>query len=297
MKKILAAATFITAILTGCLKDTTINTNGLKSTSTNIEIIPYSSSPFTGAGLENFSNSAILASGTAPLTLFFVVNVAGTNGSALSKDVTLTLGYDDAARVAYNATSTDQYVAMPDSDYSFPVKTGTIKAGSYLDTFYVTFYPAKIDPTKNYMAAITLMDAQGNSISGNFKTVYFHTIGNPLAGTYVWDFTRYSSPTITTPDGNSFTGHSTILSPASPTLLEVKSGYYTGPRYEISFTNTGGVLGNLSVTLNADDISGWPAAGVTLVSGPFVDKADFVNKAFIFHYTTATRYVIDSYHK
>jgi hypothetical protein len=253
MKKILAAATFIIAIFTGCLKDNTINANkgaNLNNTTTNVEIIPYSSAPFSGAGLENFGNSAISLAGTAPLTLFFVVNIAGTNGVPLSKDLTVTVGYDDAARIAYNTANptSAQYVAMPDSDYSLPIKTGTIKAGSYLDTFYVTFYPAKIDNSKNYMAAITLMDAQGQSISGNFKTVYFHVIGNPLAGPYTTTGKRYN-----------YTGSVTWTGPPAP----YPAGYTDGTTTAYNGTVIASPLDALNVTLTIGNV---PDPGVSTLA-------------------------------
>ena len=67
-----------------------------------------------------------------------------------------------------------QYEALPDSTYAFPVKSATIAAGDRLDTLRVLFYPSKIDTTKNYMLPVSIQDAQGETISGNFGAIYFH---------------------------------------------------------------------------------------------------------------------------
>jgi hypothetical protein len=62
--------------------------------------------------------------------------------------------------------------------YSFPVKSVTIDAGERLDTLRVIFYPSKIDATKNYMLPVSIQDAQGENISGNFGAIYFHFDAN-----------------------------------------------------------------------------------------------------------------------
>ena len=53
--------------------------------------------------------------------------------------------------------------------------SGSIAAGKRLDTLHVIFYPSKIDVTKNYMLPVSIKDAQGETISGNFGAIYFHT--------------------------------------------------------------------------------------------------------------------------
>jgi hypothetical protein len=304
MKKILATATLITAIFTGCLKDDTINVVGLNNTGTLVEIIPYNDATigYSGGGLENFTKSAVITSGqTAPITLFFVVNIAATGGTPLNKDLTVTVAYDDAARTAYNSQGGDQYLQMPDSCYSLPIKTGTIKAGKYLDTFYVTFYPTKIDPSKNYMAAISLKDAQGQTISGNFSTVYFHTIGNPIAGPVTREWIRYNTATQTgTPAFDQIA--STLFSPVSPTTIRVSSG--TGVAYLLSFTNTGGVLSNFNVAFPTDANDNGSAAynGITITSGPTIIKADPINGKYEFNFvylnsSNAARNITDKFNK
>jgi hypothetical protein len=174
----------------------------------------------------------------------------------------------------------------------------TIPAGQQYAHTTVSVYKAALDPTVSYMLPISITDASGKALSSNLNTIYYHVIGNPLAGTYTWNFTRWSSPDSTgTPDGNSFTGKTTQFVPDNSTQIEVKSGYFIGPRYVLSFTNNNGVLSNFKVKLNADDVASMTAQGVTVTYGPVILTADPVKKRFRFYYTTLTRAVIDEYYK
>ena len=295
MKKILSAIIMLSFFLTGCLKDTTINSDGgLPSTPTTIQ--------FTYSGLEYLGQASVLTAGvTDPITNNMIVNVAGR--SALSKDLAITVGVDDAKRVTYNATSGTKYDAMPDSCYSLPVKTGIVKAGHYLDTLAVIFYPDKIDPSKNYMLPITLKDAEGQIIASNFSTYWYHTIGNPLAGNYNYDYSRWNTIDGTGPlHGSSFTGQVTTFLPVNPTLIQVKTSYFTKPRYQLSFTNTAGVLSNFSLQFNPDDLQTlFTANGITVLDGPHILLADPVTGHFKFQYIvfngSANRYLIDDFYK
>ncbi len=275
MKKILTAIILLSAALTSCLKDDTINSVGLKNNGTFIEI-PYS-------GLENFSQSAVLTAGvTDPIILPIVLNVANTNGKLFTNDVTVTLAYDDAARTTYNAqpASPVKYDALPDSTYSFKTKTGIIKAGQALDTVYITFYPDKIDPSKNYMAAISIKDAQGQGISGNFSTVYFHTIGNPIAGNYNQEWIRYNNSAGTGSPAFDLDVSPALFAPIDPTTISVESG--TGTKYVVTFTNTAGVLSDFQVSFDPASVV---TAGITITSGPKIILADPIAKKYTFNFT------------
>ena len=167
MKKILIPLLASVALFLGsCLKDkpaVDFSTVGVI-----IEILPVN-----GGGLENFDAAELsfdeaAQKDSAPI----VLNIASPK--PLNKTLTITMAIDDALRTAYNAGSTDQYEALPDSTYSFPVTTGSIAAGQRLDTLQVVFYPSKIDMTRNYMLPVSIKDAQGENISGNFGSIYFH---------------------------------------------------------------------------------------------------------------------------
>lgn len=292
MKNILVILLFAFVLFSGCLKDTTINSDsGLKSV-TAIAELPYH-------GLENFGNDAVITAGqTAPIVIPVITNIASL---PVTKTITTTLAIDDAARTAYNAANTIQFNALPDSCYSFATKTATIKPGYNLDTLYLTVDPNKVDPSQNYMLAITLKDASGIPISGNFATAYFHMIGNPLAGNYTWNFTRWNNQGGTgTPSGLSFTGQTQTLLPVDPLTVSAITGYYTQPRYVLSFQNNGGTLSNFAVSFNASDINNlFTPNGISVTDGPYIDIADPVAKHFKFHYVVFTgasyRYLIDEY--
>jgi hypothetical protein len=257
-------------------------------------------------GFANFGSQALTFPGTDNSdTVFFYVNFAATK--VAPKDVMIKLGYDANALTNYNSANPGQqpYAKFPDSIYSFTTQQVTIKAGqSYSVAIPFVIYPSKIDPTKNYMLPISITDASGTKISGNFGTIYYHLIGNPIAGAYSWDWTRWNNSTGTgSPTSSSFTGHSTIFAPDDPTTVEVPSGYFSQPRYVITFDNNGGVLSNFRVSLNAADVAQYfPSNGLTISSGPNIIKADPINHVYIFQYSVSTssgssRYLIDKFYK
>lgn len=257
-------------------------------------------------GNANFGASALTFPGTDAMdTAWFRINFASTNVS--SKDVVVTVGYDAAALAAINAglNASSQYAKFPDSTYSFTVTKVTVKKGfNYSDPVPFIVFPSKLDPTQSYMFPISITDGGGTTISGNFGTIYYHVIGNPIAGNYSWDFTRWNNNTGTgTPSGLSFTGHSAVFSPDNPTTIEVPSGYFIQPRYVLSFTNNAGALSNFQVSLNPDDVKSMaaPPNNVTVTEGPVILTADPVNHVYKFHFSvtngTANRYLIDKYYR
>lgn len=277
-------------LLQSCLKDKNALTDFSEQKTQPIVEIPE-------GGMGNFGASALNLT-SDPDTIIFHVNLASTD--FLNQDLKVTIGYDAAALASYNALGGIQYQKFPDSIYKLPTTQITIKAGTRAVAIPLIMYPGKIDPTQNYMLPISIMDASGVTKSGNFGTIYYHLIGNPLAGTYFWDWTRYNNPSGTPPaTTSSFVGHTTTLSPVSPTQLEVPTGYFTQPRYEITFDNNAGVLSNFQVSFNADDLTAmFNAGGITIVNGPNILIADPVNKVFEFQYVTSNgRYIIDKYYK
>ncbi|MEO6963553.1 MAG: DUF1735 domain-containing protein [Puia sp.] len=167
MKKIFIALLSVCALsLLSCLKDkpaVDFSTVGVI-----IEILPVN-----GGGLENFDAAELAFDNTESIdSAAIVLNIASPK--PLNKPLTITMEVNDALRTTYNSNGGDQYDALPDSVYSFPVSTGTIAAGQRLDTLHVIFYPSKIDITKNYMLPVSIKDAQGETISGNFGAIYFH---------------------------------------------------------------------------------------------------------------------------
>ncbi len=299
---------FLLLTFSSCIKDRNTGAPDFSNLQPLVEIRDNISGVGNDAGLAFFAKATLNFPATDEAdTVSFYVNIASVN--TLSHDLTVTVGVDPNTITTYNGdpTHTVHFEPFQDSSFSLLQTQVTIPAGQRVALVSVVIYPSKIDhtnPTTSYMLPISILDAQGVSISGNFGTIYYHTIGNPLAGDYNWDFTRYDNATGTgDPSGLSFTGNTTVLQPTSPTSLEVASGYYTQTaRYEITFTNNGGTLSNFDVTLNADDIKNiFNANGITLVQAPKVLIADPVNKVFEFQYvvqnSSGFRWIVDKYYK
>ena len=170
------------------------------------------------AGLANFSRAEL--SGFADETPNqFYVNLASAN--TLGHDVNVTIGVDPTLVDTYNGddNNTVKYELMPDSCYTLSKTSGTIVKGSRIDSFQITFHKTKIDPAKNYMLPVTITDGDGILISGNQGTIWFHSIGNPYAGSYsdVGYFYHPSAPRDIAPNIKT-------MSAVSSTILQVDLG-------------------------------------------------------------------------
>ena len=167
MKKLnIFLLTLIALSLSACLKDKPAV--DFSTVGTIIEILP------PNGGLENFDGAALNFDPAETIdSAAIVLNIASPK--TLNKSLTISMEVNDTLRSSYNSGNSTQYIPLPDSVFSFPVTSVTIAAGQRLDTLQVYFYPSKIDTTKNYMLPVSIKDAQGETISGNFNTVYFHT--------------------------------------------------------------------------------------------------------------------------
>jgi len=185
MKRVLIIS-FFAAILTlaGCLKGNEMNIDP-KNTSAPFLQMAYLKDGGTNlnSGLTYFGGGALTYPGTDLAdTAMISIDLGGP--AKAPKDLAVTLGPDPNALQDNYSTDSIPYIAMPDSDYTIVTPALTIKAGSRIASTMVVFYPSKIDPTKNYMLALTVTGAAGYTVSANFGHVYLHTIGNPLAGVY-----------------------------------------------------------------------------------------------------------------
>ncbi|MBB3056706.1 DUF1735 domain-containing protein [Mucilaginibacter gotjawali] len=310
MKKIifiLVLAAFSLSI-SSCLKDKP-NTD-FSGIGTVIEL-PWS-------GLQYFSRDAVTTAGDT-VTMAFGINVA--SAKPLSTATNYTIAVDNSLLTAYNTANTAiTYLEMPAGSYKITdlkgnaaKLSGTIPAGGRLDSVLVTVYKNQLDPSKSYMLPIKLVSASNGVVSGNFNAHYYHFIGNDFAGTYEHYYTRWETPDSTTsPSSNRVDHGQVIMSPVSPTELTVSTDYYTGPRYDITFTKTGSgptaTYSNWKVRFLPDDISSGPwATNITVVTSPmFVPKTLVFNsgveytyaqslKLFRIYFQTASRAIIDEY--
>jgi hypothetical protein len=281
MKKLLIITVSILAVgLTGCLKDQyAVDLYATGNPLLEFEYPQGGAGVDIGSGLEYFAGAALTyPSSDVTDTAFFIVNLASTN--TLNKDISVTLSIDNSALQANFSNDSIPYETMPDSLYTLLSTTGTIKAGTRQDTFYIVFYPSKINTTHNYGLPITMTDAQGIPISGNFGYIYIHTIGNPIAGAYTEEWIRYNTATMTgTPAFDELFDN--VFSPVNPTTISVQSEG-TGVVYLLSFTDSSGVLTDFKVAFDPASVT---AAGITITSGPFVVAADPANHTYTFNFT------------
>jgi Domain of unknown function (DUF1735) len=190
MKKIIFPLITLVAFATSCLKDSTIK-DGFDNPVTPATVL------IQDGGLDNFTKAAIVAAGQVnPIVLDFNVQYANVDAVPLATDLKVTCFIDDSKRIAYNtnAAASGGYVydLLPDSCFSFVNKSATIPAGKNIAGLSLTILPNKVDASKLYMLPIAIKDAQGKVLAANFSTIYFHIIGNPLAGTYSVVGTRYN---------------------------------------------------------------------------------------------------------
>jgi len=287
--------------LTSCLKEDRMNIDP-ENTTQNILTLEWpeaGSGSTINSGMQYFSGSTLLypASHEAD-TANIYIKLAGA--SALDHDVNLTLGIDESQLGVNYANDSIVYQLMPDSLYDFVSDSYTLKAGERYASYQVIFYPSKMDPTKNYMLPVTAGETGGVAVSDNYGHIYFHTIGNAIAGGYNWDFKRFDAQTQDPAKFRadlSWVGDATSFTPVNGSTISVESGYIAAPMY-ISFTDNGG--GNLTDFTAELDGAYLTANGITLVSGPTLTVSDN-NTKFIVNYVVfngaAYRNVTDTFYK
>ncbi len=230
-------------------------------------------------GIANFQSNALLFPPTDPAdTTYFHVEYAST--STAPQDEVVTFAIDQAALDAYNAQGGNQYAIFPDSIYSFTATSVTIpKGNNYSAGIPLIVFPDKINLLDNYMLPISIKTAPaGSTIASNYTTIYYHLIGNPIAGLYSQEWIRYNKADMSgTPDFDQDLSPG-VFAPLDGTTISVASG--TGTVYILSFTNTGGVLSNFQVSFDPAS-----TAGITITGGPTIVTADPATKTYVFNFT------------
>ena len=219
-------------------------------------------------GMQNFSSDAILFPPTDPVdTTWFHLNYAATNVAPV--DEVITIAIDPNALAAYNALGGIQYTIFPDSIFSFTTTTVTVKAGqSYSDAVPLIMFPSKIDLLDNYMLPISITAAPaGSTISSNFQTIYYHLIGNPIAGLYNQEWIRYNTATQTPPPAYDLQLGAAVFAPVDGNDISVASG--TGTVYLLNFVDSAGVPTDFTVSFVPGS-----TAGITITGGPTIVLAD-----------------------
>jgi hypothetical protein len=119
------------------------------------------------------------------VTFKFLVNIA--TDEPPKEDITLTIGVDDAARVAYNALKGTNYSLYPNIEVLNP--SVVIKAGTRNAYVHVKVWGADaLDACDNFMAPIAITAATGGVIISdplnNGARLMGLPIANPYAGVY-----------------------------------------------------------------------------------------------------------------
>src|SRR5258706_2091494 len=229
----------LAAILTSCLKVDDMNTppGGAGGAMIAMSYVDLKNTGTTlNSGLRYFGNAALTypAADLADTATFWV----SLQGPTIGKNLSVTLNVDNNARSDYYSIDSIAYLTMPDSLYTFlGPETAVINAGKTYAQFQVIFYPSKVDPTQNYILPVTATNDRNVPTSSNYCHIYFHAIGNPIAGSYTQEWIRWNNSTGTgTPAYDQTFG--TLFAPSSPTTITVDSG--TGVTYVLSFKQSSG---------------------------------------------------------
>ncbi|TDW95722.1 DUF1735 domain-containing protein [Dinghuibacter silviterrae] len=182
MKKLLY---ILPLTLSACLKDTssTVNFGTVKPVIEQLNSANYLNQTTAGqANLYSYFmqlrvDSTYLASDSV---------VVDVGGPLIGKDVTVTLGVDTGAFDAFNNANGGGFALLPAGTYAWTNgNTATIKAGKGTAACYLTFHTDQIDFTQPYILPVSITDAQGQTISGNYgKTMYAIIPGNQYMGLY-----------------------------------------------------------------------------------------------------------------
>lgn len=310
MKEIkIIIAFFIAALsLSSCLKKDDMNIDPENKTGNIVELqfIENGSGSTINSGMQYFSGGALTYPGSdAADTATYNISLAGPG--TLGNDLAVTVGLDATKILDNYAEDSIKYELMPDSVYKFVETSTTIKAGTRIAPMHIVFYPSKLDVTKSYMLPVVIKDAGGKTISSNFGIIYFHVIGNPIAGAYLWNYYRWNTdtqpPIGTYPAGSpsGWEAEPITFAPINPTTVKVMTGYYYQIDYNISFKNSNGVLSDFAVKFDKSQYDTYFVAnGVTLSAGPVISvSSDY--KQFEIRYVvyngSAYRYIVDQYYR
>jgi hypothetical protein len=256
---------FLLVLLSGCLKT---HEGFVDFTQTTDFVI------LTGAGTGNFKASNLLVNTSSPDTLKQTITVNLASKDNTNGDVAVTLGVDAAALTAYNAANGTKYQPFPSGSYKLINTKVTVPAGQHYGTTTLEIYQNKLDPTVSYMLPISITDGGGKQLSSNQNTIYYNVIGNPLAGIYKWDFSRFNSADTSGALGaGSFTGQSASPIPANATTLLLPDSYlqtFADPAagVALSFTDNAGTLSNFSVAFDQFTKDALAATGFSIAVNP-----------------------------
>ncbi|HVG42132.1 MAG TPA: DUF1735 domain-containing protein, partial [Chitinophagaceae bacterium] len=221
-------------IFTSCLKDKGFEDNEYGAVR-NTEGGKFVS--IRGAGLTNFTKSNLQINTSKTDTIRYDVFVDLDYAVATTSPVTVTLALDNSKIATYNAANSKNFQPVTNDMIKLLNSTLTIPAGERTAKTTLEVYQNKFDPAKSYLIPLTIMTADGATLSSNLNTRYINIIGNPLAGTYTVVGKRYNYSGVISYSGGAIpTGYgSTANSPNPKTASPVDE-----QTISIDYANLGG---------------------------------------------------------
>jgi hypothetical protein len=174
-------------LLASCLKENpaTVDFTTVKPVIEQLNSANFSFGGANGGSLVADQNSYFMqlrVDSTGTATDSVVLNIAG---QLINKDVTVTIAVDSAAFNTFNTNNGGGFVLLPASAYTITNNTATIKAGQRSANAFFQFNTGQIDFTQPYLLPISITDAQGTGISGNYGTTLYAIVpGNQYMGLY-----------------------------------------------------------------------------------------------------------------
>ena len=162
-------------VFASCLKDDA-NFKDFSKVGTIIELLD--ADPALGL------TTAALTFSKTPSDLATRVNVAAPY--PLTSPLNVTLSIDKAAFATWKKVNADTtYELLPDSAYTVPSASITIPANTSVANYVVKVNSSKVDLAHSYILPVSIADASGQNISGNFRTILYQiTVKNIYDGSY-----------------------------------------------------------------------------------------------------------------
>lgn len=263
---------FLVALaFTSCLKDKGYD-DGLYGAVRNTQGGMYVS--LRAAGLSDITKSNVTIDASSPDNDTVDLYIDLDYYTKTNKDVTVKIAFDDAKRIAYNTANGKTYQPVTAAMVKLLSTTITIPAGERVGHTQLVIKQDLFDGAISYMFPVTITEA-GATLSSNLSTKYYNIIGNPLAGAYLMNFSRWNNTTDTTTaaNGGGFVNEPINILPETGTVLLLPEDYlqtfvgsYAG--ISLSFDNNNGVFSNFSVSLNKKTADGLAAGGFTIATAP-----------------------------
>lgn len=261
----------LSMVLISCLKDKGFE-DGTYSSIRNTEGEKFVT--IRTAGLNNVQKSAVMINPLSADNDTVYIDIDLDYHQMITSPQTVKIAIDNSKVAEYNTANSKSFNTTTADMVTLLQSEVTIPAGERTARTALVIKQNKFDPVKSYMIPVTIAEAPGAKLSSNLSTRYFNIIGNPLAGTYTWDWFRYQrGDTTGAVNGDSFTDDEATPLPVSGTELLFPDPYlqtFADPNAGIllSFTDNNGVLTDFEASFDAVTQAGLKTGGFTIASNP-----------------------------